>query len=153
MGSVSEGPRRRRLRPLAAVDSRVSDIVPVVLVADDDPAVREMLRVSLGLEGWAVEEARSGEEAIEEWVRTAPDLVLLDHRLPGMSGLECAAQLRLHSPDTRIILLSAHLDADAVQEARRLRVLPLPKSDRARLFELLAVLADQVRGTASSAVG
>jgi CheY-like chemotaxis protein len=147
---VSAGPRRRRLRPLEAVDSRLSDIIPVVLVVDDDPAVREMLRLSLTLEGWAVEEARSGEDAVEEWHRVAPDVVLLDHRLSGMSGLECTAQLRALSEETRIILISAHLNPDATQEARRLRVLPMPKTDRARLFELLAVLADQVRGTASA---
>jgi len=124
-----------------------------VLVADDDPAIREMLRVSLGLEGWAVEEASSGDEALEEWSRTKPDVVVLDNRLPGMSGLQCAAAMRATSPDTRIILVSGHLDANTTAEARRLRVLPLPKSDKARLFELLAVLADQVRSTPASAVG
>jgi CheY-like chemotaxis protein len=149
---VTAGPRRR-LRPLAAAEDRLPTITPVVLVVDDDPAIREMLRVSLGLEGWAVEEATSGEEALEEWERTKPDVVVLDHRLPGMSGLECAAKLRAVSPDTRVILVTGHLDAIVTAEARRLRVLPLPKTDRARLFELLAVLADQVRSSPASAVG
>jgi CheY-like chemotaxis protein len=149
---VTAGPRRRRLRPLAANDTEDSEIIPVVLVVDDDPAIREMLRVSLGLEGWTVEEACSGEEAIEEWHRLKPDVVLLDHKLPGMTGLECAAELRAESTETRIILVSAYLDADATNEARKLRLLPLPKTDRARLFELLSVLSDQVRGT-TTAVG
>ena len=126
--------------------------VPVVLVVDDEADVREWLRISLSLEGWAVEEAATGDKAIELWRKIQPDVVLLDQRLRGMSGFECAARLRELSSDTRIIMVSGYLDPEATKEARRLRLLPIEKADHQRLFELLAMLADQVR-SAKSTVG
>ena len=157
--------RRRRTRPLEATEvsrakaprRRAKPSAPeerglVALVVDDEEDVREWLRLSLSLEGWTVEEATSGAEAIEMWRATMPDVVLLDQRLRGMSGLECAAQLRLLSGDTRIILVTAHLDEWATKEARRLRLLPLEKADSERLFQLLTVLAEQVRTSRSRVV-
>jgi CheY-like chemotaxis protein len=153
---MAEGGRRRRSAPLVATapknGSHSNPVVGGVLVVDDEPGVREMLRLSLSLEGWTVEEATSGEDAIEHWKASTPDVVLLDQHLKGMTGLECAAELRLLSADARIILFSGYLDADASKEARRLRLLPLPKTDQRRLFDLLGVLADQMR-TATARVG
>ena len=147
---MAEGGRRRRSVPLST-DDAPKRAAPgdgkaplVVLVVDDEAAIREMLRVNLGLEGWTVEEASTGEEAIEQWKKTTPAVVLLDQNLKTMSGLECASRLRILSDDTRIILFSGYLDAEASKEARRLRVLPMPKADHTRLLELLAVLAEQV---------
>jgi CheY-like chemotaxis protein len=125
---------------------------PVVLVVDDEADVREWLRISLSLEGWIVEEAASGEDAIEVWRRTTPDLILLDQRLPGMTGLECAAQLRDHTSDTRIFMFSAYLDAAATEEARRLQILPLSKVDHESLFQLLAVLFEDIRSSQAASV-
>jgi len=147
---MAEGGRRKRNAPLSTDDAPkksapVDGQAPlVVLVVDDEAGVREMLRVNLALEGWKVEEAATGEEAIEKWKATEPAVVLLDQNLKTMSGLECASRLRILSDDTRIILFSAYLDAEASKEARRLRVLPMPKADQTRLLELLAVLAEQV---------
>jgi CheY-like chemotaxis protein len=148
---MAEGGRRRRSAPLstedtpkrpAPVDGEPAPMV--VLVVDDEAGIREMLRVNLALEGWTVEEAATGEEAIEQWKKSTPAVVLLDQNLKTMSGLECASRLRILSDDTRIILFSGYLDAEASKEARRLRVLPMPKADQTRLLELLAVLAEQV---------
>jgi CheY-like chemotaxis protein len=143
------GGQRRRRAPLSTEDAPKKPApadgqAPVVLVVDDEPSVREMLRVNLTLEGWTVEQAATGEEAIEQWKKTTPAVVLLDQNLKTMSGLECASRLRILSDDTRIILFSGYLDAEASREARRLRVLPMPKADQSRLLELLAVLAEQV---------
>lgn len=151
---MSDGERRRRERPLVPLDRaavepapvrRNGNAPPVVLVVDDEPKTREQLRISLSLEGWTVEEAANAEEAIEQWRLAPPDVVLLDQRLKGTSGLECAARLRGLSSDARIILFSAHLDAWATKEARRLRLLPMDKTEQKRLFELLAVLAEQIK--------
>lgn len=152
---MAEGaPKRRRGRLTAAeaktAAARADGTPPVVLVVDDEAGMREMLRTSLTLEGWKVEEAATGEDAIEAWKRTTPDVVLLDQNLRTMSGLECASRLRVLSDDTRIILFSGYLDAEASKEARRLRLLPMPKTDQKRLLELLTVLAEQVGGTPST---
>jgi CheY-like chemotaxis protein len=148
--------RRRRTRQLVATEAEEAAAAEeqshpdlVVLVVDDEPDVRETLRLSLSLEGWTVLEASSAEEALEIWNEAAPSVVLLDQNLPGMTGLECAAELRAKSTDARIIMFSGFLDPEASKEARRLRLLPLSKTDRTRLFELLALLADQVKSTPS----
>jgi CheY-like chemotaxis protein len=144
---MAETGRRRRTKPLAPTEA--NDQPLVALVVDDDEATRESLRLSLSLDGWTVEEATSGEDAIEAWHRTSPQVILLDQNLPGMTGLECAAKLRELADGARIILFSGYLDAEASREARRLRLLPLAKAERTRLFELMGLLADQVRSAAS----
>jgi CheY-like chemotaxis protein len=147
---MAYGGSRRRTEPLAVIGPDRAG--PVALVVDDEAEMRETLRLSLSLEGWVVEEAASGEAAVEHWKRVAPDVVLLDQNLLGMSGLECAAQLRELSSDARIILFSAYLDDHASKEARRLRLLPLEKADRRRLREVLGMLAEQI-SSSRSAVG
>ncbi len=65
-----------------------------ILVVEDEPDVRELLRYNLDQEGFAVEEAADGIEAVERVKHRAPDLVLLDLMLPGMPGLEVCRRLR-----------------------------------------------------------
>jgi two-component system KDP operon response regulator KdpE len=76
-----------------------------VLVVDDEPEVRRALRTSLGGRGYDVQLAANGEEALAEFSRHHPDLVLLDLQLPGLSGLEVAETIRQQS-DLPIIVLS-----------------------------------------------
>ena len=64
------------------------------LVIEDDADIRELLRYSLAQEGFAVEEAADGAEALDRINRRAPDIVLLDLMLPRMSGLELCRRLR-----------------------------------------------------------
>ncbi len=59
-----------------------------VLVVDDEPHIRTVLRGYLEAEGFAVSEAADGETAVRQVRQTAPDLVLLDVMLPGIDGLE-----------------------------------------------------------------
>lgn len=65
-----------------------------VLVVEDDADIRELLRYSLTQEGFAVEEAADGAEALDRISRRAPDVILLDLMLPRMSGLELCRRLR-----------------------------------------------------------
>lgn len=146
--------RRRRTEPLTAKDTRDAPKgkgrPSTALIVDDNPDVREMLRISLSLDGWAVVEATSGEEAIEQWRTSRPDIVLLDHQMSGMNGLECAAKLRELADGARIVLFTAHLDEATTEEARRLRILPMRKGDHKRLQEILTVLAEQLRESHAS---
>lgn len=82
---------------------------PSVLLVEDEPAQREVLRYNLEAEGFTVISARDGEEALERIAEGLPDLILLDWMLPHLSGIEVCRRLRMR-PETRaipIIMLSA----------------------------------------------
>ncbi|MEX2008719.1 MAG: phosphate regulon transcriptional regulator PhoB [Dongiaceae bacterium] len=82
---------------------------PLVLVVEDEGALRTLLRYNLEREGFRVAEARDGEEAILLAQEQRPDLVLLDWMLPLVSGLEVCRRLR-RGPETKslpIIMLTA----------------------------------------------
>jgi DNA-binding NarL/FixJ family response regulator len=93
--------------------------VTSVLIVDDAPAVRDGLRrLVRGLpEVDAVSMASSGEEALARYSVERPDLVLLDVRMPGMGGLECARRLLHSDPTVRIVMLTAHDDPQSVATA------------------------------------
>ncbi len=65
-----------------------------ILVVDDERAVRESLRRALALEGYDVELAADGEEALESVRRAEPDALILDVLMPGLDGLEVSRRLR-----------------------------------------------------------
>lgn len=67
---------------------------PLVLVAEDDPELRELVALTLTDAGMDVEQARDGHEALAHVVARKPDLVLLDMRMPGMDGRAFCAALR-----------------------------------------------------------
>jgi two-component system, OmpR family, response regulator ResD len=77
-----------------------------VLVVDDEPMVREVLARYLQKEGFAVEEAADGEQALSRFEAGAPDLVLLDLMLPRVDGLEVFRRIRERAP-TAVIMLTA----------------------------------------------
>jgi two-component system KDP operon response regulator KdpE len=77
-----------------------------VLVVDDEPALRKVIRSSLAASGFNVEEAGTGREAVGV-VRQRPfDLVLLDVNMPGMSGIEACEQIRALAPRTGIVMVT-----------------------------------------------
>ena len=83
---------------------------PRVLVVDDDQDIREMLCELLRLRGYEVEVACDGREAL---ART-PDVVLLDHRMPGLSGREVAEALQRRGCRVPVVLMSAFKDKSAL---------------------------------------
>ncbi len=91
---------------------------PTVLVVEDEPALATMLRYNLEKQGFHVEEAADGQEAITRNAESQPDLVLLDWMLPTLSGIEVCRQIR-RKPATRdlpVIMLTARAeDQDAVR--------------------------------------
>jgi len=93
--------------------------VTSVLIVDDAPAVRDGLRrLVSSLPGvGTVSLASSGEEALTRCLSDRPDLVLLDVRMPGMNGLECARRLLHSDPSVRIVMLTAGDDPQAVATA------------------------------------
>lgn len=77
-----------------------------VLIVDNDSAMRRALRTSLLAQGYAVAEARTGEEAIEEMTQRPADMVLLDIEMPGIGGIETCRRLRTIVPQTGIVMVS-----------------------------------------------
>jgi DNA-binding NarL/FixJ family response regulator len=89
-----------------------------ILVVDDHEVVRFGI-VSLLKDSWDVcGEAANGLEAIEKVRELQPDLVLMDLRMPIMSGTEATRQIRVLSPNTKIILLSMYESETVVELAR-----------------------------------
>jgi two-component system, OmpR family, KDP operon response regulator KdpE len=76
-----------------------------ILVVDDEPQIRRVLRSTLSFRGYTIIEASTGEEALELASKHKPDLILLDVNLPGMSGIETCREIR-RSTDVPIIMLT-----------------------------------------------
>jgi DNA-binding NarL/FixJ family response regulator len=92
-----------------------------VLIADDHPVVRQGLQVLLSLQDdiEVVGEAADGEEAVELTASLAPDVILLDLRLPGLDGLGVLADLRERGLATRVLVLTSVTDPASVTLAMR----------------------------------
>ncbi len=91
-----------------------------VLVADDDGFSAEALADLLEDEGFSViGVAVDGAQAVDAARRLAPDLVLMDLRMPVMDGIEATRRIKAQSPDARVLMLSAYDEVILRQEARR----------------------------------
>ena len=96
---------------------RPAESAPLVLLVDDEQAIRTICRVNLEGDGLAVTEAQDGVEALEEVKRRRPSLVLLDVMMPGVDGWSVAERLAAddETRDIPVVFLSAR----AAQEDRR----------------------------------
>lgn len=83
-----------------------------ILIADDEPDILEIIQFNLQAEGYEVITARNGDEAFEKAKLHRPDLIMLDVMMPGKTGLEVCAQLRMNPAfkETLIIFLTALSD-------------------------------------------
>ena len=88
-----------------------------ILVIDDEPQIRRIMRTTLTGAGYEVDDARTGEEGLEKVREFRPDLVLLDMNMPGMGGLAACRALRA-DPNVAIVMLT-------VRDSERDKVLSL----------------------------
>jgi two-component system nitrogen regulation response regulator NtrX len=92
----------------------------VVLLVDDEPAIRDSLRMILEYESYVVEEARGGIEALARLADRVVDVVILDVKMPDMDGLEVLRQLRERGHEQPVVVVSGHGDfATAVEATKR----------------------------------
>jgi two-component system, OmpR family, response regulator len=84
-----------------------------VLVVDDEANIAELLRMALRYEGWDVEVALTGSQAVSTARKQAPDAVVLDMMLPDFDGMEVLRRLRSEQPDVPVLFLTAR---DAVED-------------------------------------
>ncbi|MGI8931655.1 MAG: PAS domain-containing protein [Sphingomicrobium sp.] len=87
-----------------------------VLLIDDDDEVRRFMAASLVDFGHRVIEASNGADGIRRFAEAAPDLVVLDFVMPGLSGAEVAARILAHKPDQRILFVSGYSETEAIRE-------------------------------------
>jgi two-component system, NtrC family, response regulator AtoC len=93
--------------------------VPAILVVDDEELIRWSLASRLTDDGYHVVEAATAADAIERHREDAPDLVLLDYKLPDGDGLSVLKEIKASNPDTLVILLTAHSSVDMAVEAMK----------------------------------
>jgi two-component system KDP operon response regulator KdpE len=85
-----------------------------ILVVDDEPQIRRVLRSTLSSQGYVITEAKTGEEAVESVRKNKPDLVLLDVNMPGMGGVEACREIRRSSEAPIIMLTVRNAERDKV---------------------------------------
>jgi two-component system KDP operon response regulator KdpE len=122
-----------------------------ILVVDDDPQIRRVMKATLVAHSYEVIEARTGEDALETATREMPNLVLLDMNMPGIGGLETCRALRAGS-DIPVIILSVRnteKDKVAALDAGADDYVTKPFS----IEELLARIRAALRRSPSSAEG
>ncbi len=125
-------------------------LAPSVFVVDDEPEMRMLARVFLERGGFnVVDEAADGPQALERFHELnpppIPSVVLLDNRMPGLTGLEVAEQMLALHPGQVIILFSAHLDPATEEKARAIGIAAcVSKMKASRLPDLIrGLLPDQ----------
>ena len=85
-----------------------------ILVVDDEPQIRRVMRATLSAQGYVISEVKTGEEALESVRRQRPDLVLLDVNMPGMGGIEACREIRRMSDAPIIMLTVRNAERDKV---------------------------------------
>ena len=90
-----------------------------ILVVDDESSIRFFLSEALDRDGYQVTTAQDGYEALEQLRHDHFDLVLLDLRMPGINGMQVLERLHEQSPETAVIVLTAHASLETAVQALR----------------------------------
>ena len=111
-----------------------------ILVVDDDASVLAAFERFLGDQGYRTVLASRGEEALARLPSEAPDVVVMDIRMPGLSGLETARRIREIAPRLPVIIMTGHATTDTAIEATKLgafdyQLKPLDPEDMLRCIE------------------
>lgn len=88
-----------------------------ILVVDDEYLICELLHEFLSMQGYQVTTATNGQEAISKFDEIKPNVVILDIKMPGVSGIEVLRKINKMNSDTTIIMLSAFGGSNIVKES------------------------------------
>jgi DNA-binding NtrC family response regulator len=88
-----------------------------ILVIDDEPSIRSVLRDILEMENYEVEEAKDGIDALSKVKKTKFDAAICDIKMPKMDGMELLERINILSPDTPVIMISGHGNIETAVEA------------------------------------
>lgn len=103
--------------PAAPLEPIPAEPQPLLLVADDDPNQRLLIRHVMSKEGYGVIEASDGEECLQSFASHIPDMVLLDALMPELDGFECCRRLHAQNPELPILIVTALDDEASVAKA------------------------------------
>ena len=116
-----------------------------ILVADDEAVMRQTLELVLTADGWLVDFARTGRDALDRCAAEDYDLVILDHWMPGLRGLEAAQILKMNPASPPVVVFTACLDPELKELGASIGVEVIDKLNWkelvARCHELLAAPA------------
>lgn len=90
-----------------------------ILVVEDNPATRELLRELLSQEGYMVKVAQNGKEALRRVRKDNFDLVLTDVKMPRMNGIQLLKELQKIVPDIKVIIITATADSEIAVKAMK----------------------------------
>jgi len=112
---------RNASAPGSAPAQEEADARPLVLVCDDEPPIRHVLRNILEKQNLRVLEASNGETSLALARQQAPNLILLDSMMPHLSGMDCLKSLRQTAKTSRIpvIMVTARKDPNYIRECMR----------------------------------
>ena len=122
---------------------------PIVYIVDDDPSVRRALRRLISHEGFAVARATTAGEFLASEHSRRPACLILDVRLPGMSGIDLQSRLAASEPDLPIVVVTAHAEADVRRRmlaGGAVAFLSKPFDDNVLLDAIRLALARQAAG-------
>jgi CheY-like chemotaxis protein len=110
---------RAELSHAAATSLHLSDELPQVLVVDDDRSTRSTLRHTLQRDGFRVEEASDGQQALAMLARFQPDVILMDAMMPVMDGFTACARMQElpNAADIPVLMITALQDNSSVERA------------------------------------
>lgn len=100
-----------------------------LLVVDDQPGIRLLLTDVFKSEGYGVETAKTGKEALDKVLNTSFDLIMLDYRLPIMDGRQVLEEMKHHKTDIPVILMTGlieGIDEDLKQKTENLKIVAKP---------------------------
>ncbi|MDA8442323.1 MAG: response regulator [Peptococcaceae bacterium] len=97
-------------------------MVEKILVVDDQMGVRRLLYEAFKEEGYEVEMAASGLEAIETVKKSIPSIILMDMKMPGMNGLEALKEIKKLDQEIAVIMMTAYGELEIVAQAMKLGV-------------------------------
>lgn len=119
-----------------------------ILIADDDQDIRTLVRVHLQLHGLdVVAEATSGSEALEMWRASRPGVLVLDHYMPGLTGLQVAEAVLAEDPSASIVIFTAYARAGELEEVEKEGITVLDKTELFSLGRLVRGWAEEQAGS------
>lgn len=128
------------------IDENRGDDMNKVLIIDDSPFIIKEVGQICEEHGYkVVGRCKSGEDGIERFKETNPDVVTLDIVMPGMDGIETATAIKEIDPNARIIMLSSLCDYDTLEEVQKLgisRLVPKPVDEKDLLSALESILRE-----------
>ncbi len=98
----------------------MTEATPRILVADDERNIRKNLAMVLAANGYSVDEAKDGEEALDRCKDRHPEIAFIDLHMPKVAGLDVLARIRALSPKTAVVIITAYGSAANATEAMKL---------------------------------